>query len=283
MSESKLKLLRKQLKFLDHEIEKLIQEKNVCSRCKRCLKGSRKRCRNSKTKKLLKGHYYGRRCPNKSRKTCYKQKGGYFEECERPSKEEMKIADDIIKTLNKQTGGGYIDYTQVKLWQKGIAHTTSIIACLAVSGLSVGAIAYSVQKIPYGVETLLWLVSWVKSGYDFTTNKCDKQTYRLLRSALKVSTGVFTYGQATVPSCSDMEVMIEQLLIALGVTTTGSVGLLTGGLRKVYNKAYDWTLRKIGCYEFDFDPKLAAEGERQSKALEEYQKKQRYEQRYYSE
>ena len=37
---------------------------------KRCKKGTRKRCRTRSSKKLLKGHYYGRKCPRKSRKTC---------------------------------------------------------------------------------------------------------------------------------------------------------------------------------------------------------------------
>jgi len=112
MSEKTLESLKKQIQHMDSQIATLLKkEKNKKSSTKkrsskkrgskkrgssskkhrsRCKKGSRKRCRSSVTKKLLKGNYYGHRCPKKSKKTCAKRSSKKKSSKKKSSKKHAK-------------------------------------------------------------------------------------------------------------------------------------------------------------------------------------------------
>jgi len=280
MSESKLKILRKQLKFLDLEIQKLIKEEEekssqLCSRCKRCENGSRKRCRSSTTKKLLKGNYYGRRCPNESRKTCHKyknQKGGDNSDCIKPSNIEIKQATEVINFLlddNQQIGGADLDYSQYSFKERAIANVFGLVAGLMAVGFAPATIVAILYKMGYA-DYLGIIYTYLKSGFDLANMGCEVGSWsRTFRSALKIGT--------TAPSCADMEAALETALRNTGIiaaaATTGSwyTGYWNKTAKRAYSAVYDLTLRNFfGCKELE----LSEAEVRLAREQEEYEREQ---------
>ena len=294
MSEAKLIQLRKQLKFLDLEIQKIIREEKYNSRhsdrhryrdhdyhLHRCKNKSRKRCRSSTTGRLLKGNYYGTRCPDKSRKTCYEykpQQGGDSagDDCVKPSRKEIERSAEVINYLLdnstfEQIGGADLDYSQYSIKERAIANVFGLAAGLMAVGIAPATIVSILYKMGY-TDYLVIIYKYLKSGFNLGNMGCEVGSWgRTIRSVVKIGT--------TLPSCADMEATLETALRNTGIiaatAATGSwyTGYWNKTAKRAYSTVYDLTLRNFfGCKELELseaEVSLAREEEEYEREEEE--------------